>query len=130
LCRLSIRRRGRLLEVDGWGVFLGQETELRVLEWSIQNNELAGINYDIIKHTVLEVAQSVAILLTHHARERMALRGIAESMVEEAIFTPDSTGEGYAGKLLAFKSFPHGRLRVVYFIEHNDHVIVSTIWED
>ena len=91
---------------------------------------LVDTNHDIIRHTVLEVASPVAILLTHHARERMALRGIAESMVEEAIFTPDSTEESYAGKLLAFKSFPRGRLKVVYFIEHNDHVIVSTIWED
>jgi len=72
----------------------------------------------------------VAIVLTCHARERMARRGISESMIEEAIFTADAVGEGYAGKLLAFKRFPRGVLKVVYFVDHDEHVIVSTIWED
>ena len=72
----------------------------------------------------------MAIVLTYHARERMALRGISESMIEETIFTPDGTGEGYSRKILAFKRFPQGLLKVVYFLDRNDHVIVSTIWED
>jgi hypothetical protein len=71
----------------------------------------------------------VAILLTYHARERMAQRGVSESMIEEAIFTPDRTGEGYGGRCLAFKAFPQGLLKIVYFVDGNDHVIVSTIWE-
>ena len=72
----------------------------------------------------------MAIVLTFHARERMARRGVSESMIEETIFTADETGEGYAGKLLAFKRFPQGLLKVVYLVDHNDHVIISTIWED
>ena len=72
----------------------------------------------------------MAIVLTYHARERMARRGVSETMIEEAIFTPDATGEGYSGKLLAFKRFHRGLLKVVYFTDGSDHVIVSTIWED
>ena len=72
----------------------------------------------------------MAIVFTYHARERMARRGVSESMIEEAICAPDATGEGYTGKLLAFKRFPRGLLKVMYFVDGNDHIIVSTIWED
>lgn len=71
----------------------------------------------------------MAIILTYHARERMARRRITGAMIEETVFTPDETGEGYSQKHLALKRFPQGLLKVVYFIDGNDHVIVSTIWE-
>jgi len=41
----------------------------------------------------------------------MARRGVTECMIEEAIFTPDRTGQGYDGKRLAFKAFAQGELR-------------------
>jgi len=72
----------------------------------------------------------VAIVLTYHALERMTLRAISESMIEEAIFTPDETGRGYEEKLLAFKAFAGRRLKVVYSVEGSDHIIISAVWED
>jgi len=60
----------------------------------------------------------------------MALRGISLQMIEETIFVPDTTGRGYSDKLLAFKEFPRGILKVVYAINGNDHLIISAIWKD
>ena len=86
--------------------------------------------YGIMRHTEGKVCAVVAIILTYHASERMARRRVSESMIEETICTADQTGEGYAGKLLALNRFPQGLLKVVYLVDRNDHVIISTIWED
>jgi hypothetical protein len=72
----------------------------------------------------------MAIILTHHARERMALRGITEETIEEVIFTPDWSEAGPANRVLAFKHLPRGLLKVVYRVEDGDHIVVSAIWED
>jgi hypothetical protein len=72
----------------------------------------------------------VGIVFTYHARERMTLRGVSTEMIEEAIFTPDSTGFGYSGRHLAFKRFSAGLLKVVYTVSGGDHLVISTIWEE
>jgi hypothetical protein len=87
------------------------------------------VNYQVQDHN-REHHAAMAIVLTHHARERMGLRGISLPMIEEAVFTPDSTGRGYSDKLLAFKRFPSGVLKVVYAVEGNDHLIISVIWAE
>lgn len=69
------------------------------------------------------------IILTHHARERMALRGVTPEMVEEVIFTPDRTEPGVGDRVLAFKQVPRGLLKVVYRVEGGAHIVISTIWE-
>jgi len=60
----------------------------------------------------------------------MKLRGITKSMIEEAIFTPEQTGRGYSDRILAFKTFARGLLKVVYSVEYGNHIIVSAIWEE
>ena len=69
------------------------------------------------------------IILTDHTRERMVLRKITEKMIKEAITDPDSTGVGYQGRSLVFKSFKVGVTMVVYTKEKDSYVIISVIWE-
>ena len=70
------------------------------------------------------------MILTHHARERMGLRGVTLSMIEKTIFAPDSIGQGYSNKILAFKRFPEGLLKVVYSVEGSDQVVITAIWQE
>jgi len=60
----------------------------------------------------------------------MAQRGITLAMVEEAVFTPDSTAKSYGNTIIAFKRFSEGLLKVVYSTLSGDHLIISTIWEE
>lgn len=69
------------------------------------------------------------IILTDHAKERMAVRKITEKMIKEAITSPDSEGVGYQNRFLIFKSFGSGVIKVVYSIEKDSHIIISVIWE-
>ena len=70
------------------------------------------------------------IILTDHAKERMVVRKITEKMIKEAIAKPDSAGFGYQNRLLVFKSFSGGVIKVVYSKEKNLHIIISVIWEN
>jgi hypothetical protein len=70
------------------------------------------------------------IILTDHAKERMVVRKITEKMIKEAIAKPDSEGFGYQNRLLVFKSFSGGVIKVVYSKEKNYHIIISVIWEN
>ena len=73
----------------------------------------------------------MAIILTHHARERMALRGVTPEMIEEVIFTPDwSEPAGSADCVLAFKQMQRGLLKIVYRVEGADHIVISAVWKD
>jgi len=51
-------------------------------------------------------------------------------MIKEAIAKPDSAGFGYQNRLLVFKSFSGGVIKVVYSKEKNLHIIISVIWEN
>ncbi len=53
------------------------------------------------------------IILTDHAKARMAVRKITEKMIKEALASPDSEGVGYHNKFLVFKSFRAGIVKVV-----------------
>lgn len=68
------------------------------------------------------------IVFTIHAQERMAIRGITRSMVEETIRNPDNRGVGYQDRLLAYKTFPGGTIKVVYVIENAKFVVISVMW--
>ncbi len=72
----------------------------------------------------------MAIVYTHHARERMALRRVSAGMVEETVFVPDHVEQEDSGKFRALKRYPQGLLRVVYAVTGADHLVVSTIWEE
>jgi hypothetical protein len=69
------------------------------------------------------------VVLTDHARQRMALRGITRQMIEETLQHPECTGTGYQNRLLAFRTYPAGTLKVVYVIEDGDSVVISVIWD-
>ena len=69
------------------------------------------------------------IILTDHAKERMALRKITEAMIEATIANPDRKSIGYQKKLLSFKSFNAGIIKVVYSRSENFYIIISVIWE-
>ena len=56
-------------------------------------------------------------IVSSHAKERMALRGISMKMIKETIFKSEHHEIGNFGRLLAFKSFPRGLLKVVYVKE-------------
>lgn len=72
----------------------------------------------------------MAIIYTHHARERMVLRRVSKGMVEETIFVPELVQQEQSGKFRALRQFPQGLLRVVYVVVGGDHLVVSTVWED
>jgi hypothetical protein len=59
----------------------------------------------------------------------MAFRGITEAMVVETVENPDWTRTGYQRRLLAFRRYAAGVLKVVYSEEGPRTVIISTIWE-
>lgn len=69
------------------------------------------------------------IILTDHTKERMALRKITEKMIKDAIVDPDSNGTGYQDRMLAFKAFKAGTVKVVYAKEKDFYIIISVIWE-
>lgn len=69
------------------------------------------------------------IILTDHAKERMALRKITKKMIEATIANPDHKDIGYQKKLLSFKSFKAGTIKVVYSRSENFYIIISVIWE-
>lgn len=69
------------------------------------------------------------IILTDHAKERMVVRKITEKMIKEALTRPDREGFGYQNRLLVFKSFNNGVIKIVYSKEKNLFVIISVIWE-
>ncbi len=69
------------------------------------------------------------IVITEHAKERMALRRITKKMIEAAITDPDHKGVGYKKRLLSFKSFKEGIIKVVYSRSGNVCAIISVIWE-
>jgi len=68
-------------------------------------------------------------ILTEHVRLRMSLRGITEKMIEEALSKPDRTALGYSNRLLAYKKFDKGTIKVVYTIEEDTPVIITVIWD-
>lgn len=69
------------------------------------------------------------IILTDHAKERMAVRKITEKMIKEAITGPDRKGVGYQDRFLVYKKFTAGVIKVVYSTEKGSHIIISVIWE-
>lgn len=69
------------------------------------------------------------IVYTIHARQRMALRRITEEMIEQAIQEPDEIGVGYQSRLLAYRRFRRGRIKVVYVEEPGEVVVITAMWE-
>jgi hypothetical protein len=59
----------------------------------------------------------------------MKLRRVSRAMVQETIQNPEKTDSGYGDKLLAFRSYEAGVLKVVYVIENRDCVVITVIWD-
>jgi len=59
----------------------------------------------------------------------MEFRGVTEAMVRETVEHPERTGTGYQRRLIAFRRYSAGVLKVVYTGEGPRTVIISTIWE-
>ncbi|OIO87405.1 MAG: hypothetical protein AUK02_05180 [Anaerolineae bacterium CG2_30_58_95] len=70
------------------------------------------------------------IIYTVHAKERMAVRGITDQMVHEALEVPDERGIGYGSRTLAYRRFAQGRIKVVYVEEKEQIVVITVMWED
>ena len=56
-------------------------------------------------------------VISGHARQRMGIRKISMKMIRDTIFKSEYMSTGYFGRLLAFRSFPRGLLKVVYVRE-------------
>lgn len=52
----------------------------------------------------------INIIYTAHAKQRMALRGISDEMVRQAVEQPDATDTGYEARSLAYRRFSEGRI--------------------
>ncbi|MBC7187987.1 MAG: DUF4258 domain-containing protein [Calditrichaeota bacterium] len=70
------------------------------------------------------------IIFTTHARERMALRGISEEMVSRALQEPEEKAFGYRNRMVAFRRFPQGRIKVVYTEEQGRVIVITAMWEE
>jgi len=66
--------------------------------------------------------------ISGHARHRMIVRKVSVKMIKDTILKSESTGVVYFGRLLAFKYFPGGLLKVVYVIKGKTYFIISVIW--
>ena len=69
------------------------------------------------------------IVYTDHSARRMSDRGISKLMVEETLKSPDRMSTGYNNRSIAFKSFKEGIVKVIFFIENNDFVVITVMWE-
>jgi len=65
---------------------------------------------------------------TRHAGFRMATRGISEKMVLETLLSPDRAGTGYRSRSVAWRTFPEGRIRVVYSEKADALVVIAAMW--
>lgn len=72
----------------------------------------------------------INIIYTAHAKQRMALRGITDEMVRQAVEQPDATDTGYEARSLAYRRFSEGRVKVVYVEEAGEIVLITAMWED
>ncbi|MGQ9584303.1 MAG: DUF4258 domain-containing protein [Anaerolineae bacterium] len=70
------------------------------------------------------------IVYTAHARQRMALRGITEELVRQALEAPDEKGVGYRARVVAYRNFPQGRIKVVYVEDNKGITVITVMWED
>ena len=66
------------------------------------------------------------VMLTEHAKKRLAKYGLEESLVLETLEYPNEVLEGYAGRKVAHKYLDSLMLRVVY--EENDIIRVITVY--
>ncbi|MFH1890814.1 MAG: DUF4258 domain-containing protein [Candidatus Kuenenbacteria bacterium] len=69
------------------------------------------------------------IIISPHAKLRMALRNISREMVQLALANPDYGDTGYLGRNLAYKKFGNKYIKVVYIVENNTYSIITIIWQ-
>lgn len=68
------------------------------------------------------------ILFTQHALLRLSGRSISKEMVRETLENPHRRGIGYKNRLLAFRAFSSGTVKVVYSMEGDRAVVISVMW--
>ncbi|MDO8473153.1 MAG: DUF4258 domain-containing protein [Dehalococcoidia bacterium] len=59
----------------------------------------------------------------------MSRRRITEDMVRETLDNPHRKGAGYKNRLLAFKAFDRGTVKVVYRMDGDTAVVISVMWD-
>lgn len=69
------------------------------------------------------------IIFTKHALLRMSFRKITREMIEETLLNPHRTGIRYKARLLAFRDFSHGTVKVVYSAQGDRALVISVMWE-
>jgi SOS response regulatory protein OraA/RecX len=72
----------------------------------------------------------VRITYTHHARQRMAQRGISEAEVAETLEAPDDILQGDEQEEIAIKQFGAREVQVVYEEAGGEAVVVITVMQE
>lgn len=70
------------------------------------------------------------VVYTTHARHRMVQRSITGDMVNKTLELPDKEDTGYRAKLLAYRCFPQGCIKVVYVEESEKIIVITVMWEE
>jgi len=60
----------------------------------------------------------------------MALRGITDEMVRQALEVPDEKGIGYRARVLVYRRFPQGRIKVICVEKQERITVITVMWED
>lgn len=68
------------------------------------------------------------IVYTDHARDRILQRKIKKRWVEEALRNRDVTKNGKDNRNIAVKNINGEKISVVYVVENEDYVIITTYW--
>ena len=67
------------------------------------------------------------ITIIPHAKVRMKLRGITDTMVRDCLKHPDATGKGYLDRKISYKQFGENYIKVVY--ENGSPLrIITVMW--
>lgn len=69
------------------------------------------------------------IIFTQHALLKLKQRGIAKSLVIEAIKLPDYKLLSYGERKITYKKFGKLYLKVIYKKENKDFIIITQYWE-
>jgi hypothetical protein len=71
----------------------------------------------------------VKIVYTQHAKDRMLERGIKKEWIEEAIKNPDEIKKGRENKRIVVKAINKKKINVVYAVENESYIVITTYWE-
>ena len=70
------------------------------------------------------------VVLIRHARDRMTLRGITETMLMDCLEKPDAKAKGYAGREVFYKRYGDKYISVVFEVHDTTRHVITAIWKD